>query len=203
MYLILGSCLFYRVGLRLNGTLYRALKKNPFSLRIFFNRVICKSFLQSYLIANHLPKEDLLDVCLYCRHYCLLSLAAEQRVAQLVVWREVFPQLRVSEDACATPGFHKPLGRHFLLIVGLVRRFRRSTQNAEHYTLGRLHFVLPNLAFLCALASDWMCYAAQVTFSFSSTHRRGISCSASSWKPVVVLHPLLHLRDQIAFMWIR
>uniref|UniRef100_H3CC60 Protein inturned n=1 Tax=Tetraodon nigroviridis TaxID=99883 RepID=H3CC60_TETNG len=85
MYLILGSCLFYR----------------------------------SYLIANHLPKEDLLDVCLYCQHYCLLSLTADQRVGQLVVWREVFPQLRVSQDGCAAPGFYKPLGRHFLLVVGL------------------------------------------------------------------------------------
>eukprot|EP00066_Takifugu_rubripes_P028361 XP_011617627.1 PREDICTED: protein inturned isoform X2 [Takifugu rubripes] len=85
MYVILGSCLFYR----------------------------------SYLIANHLPKEDLLDVCLYCQHYCLLPLAAEQRVGQLVIWREVFPQHRVSKDASTAPGYRQPPGRHFLLIVGL------------------------------------------------------------------------------------
>lgn len=60
-------------------------------------------------------------MCLYCQHFCLLSLAADQRVGQLVVWREVFPQLRAGEDGCtAAPGFLKPLGRHFLLIVGLV-----------------------------------------------------------------------------------
>lgn len=88
----------------------------------FFNHIICKCFFQSYLIANHLPKEDLLDVCLYCQHYCLLSLAAEERVGQLVIWREVFPQLRVGEGGCVAPGFYKPLGRHFLLIVGLVWR---------------------------------------------------------------------------------
>ncbi|KAI4808479.1 hypothetical protein KUCAC02_000538 [Chaenocephalus aceratus] len=82
LYVILGSCLFYK----------------------------------SYLIANHLPKEDLLDVCLYCQHYCLLPLASEQRVGQLVIWREVFPQQRASTN---NPGYSQPQGRHFLLIVGL------------------------------------------------------------------------------------
>lgn len=77
---------------------------------------------QSYLIANHLPKEDLLDVCLYCQHYCLLPLAAEQRVGQLVVWREVFPQQRADGGGAATGGFRHPRGRHFLLIVGIVRK---------------------------------------------------------------------------------
>ncbi|XP_042368665.1 protein inturned [Plectropomus leopardus] len=87
LYVILGSCLFYK----------------------------------SYLIANHLPKEDLLDVCLYCQHYCLLPLASEQRVGQLVIWREVFPQQRAnsSSSSSAAPGYSQPQGRHFLLIVGL------------------------------------------------------------------------------------
>ncbi|KAM6909244.1 protein inturned [Xenentodon cancila] len=85
LYVILGSCLFYK----------------------------------SYLIANHLPKEDLLDVSLYCQHYCLLPLASEQRVGQLVIWREVFPQQRVNGGTGAVPGYSQPQGRHFLLIVGL------------------------------------------------------------------------------------
>ncbi|XP_051284845.1 protein inturned isoform X2 [Dicentrarchus labrax] len=87
LYVILGSCLFYK----------------------------------SYLIANHLPKEDLLDVCLYCQHYCLLPLASEQRVGQLVIWREVFPQQRAngSSSSSPAPGYSPPQGRHFLLIVGL------------------------------------------------------------------------------------
>ncbi|CAJ1085979.1 protein inturned isoform X2 [Xyrichtys novacula] len=84
LYVILGSCLFYK----------------------------------SYLIANHLPKEDLLDVCLYCQHYCLLPLSSEQRVGQLVIWREVFPQQRASSSSRA-PGYSPSEGRHFLLIVGL------------------------------------------------------------------------------------
>ncbi|KAM9335465.1 protein inturned [Symphorus nematophorus] len=85
LYVVLGSCLFYK----------------------------------SYLIANHLPKEDLLDVCLYCQHYCLLPLASEQRVGQLVIWREVFPQQRANSCSSTAPGYSQPQGRHFLLIVGL------------------------------------------------------------------------------------
>ncbi|XP_034533163.1 protein inturned isoform X2 [Notolabrus celidotus] len=85
LYVILGSCLFYK----------------------------------SYLIANHLPKEDLLDVSLYCQHYCLLPLASEQRVGQLVIWREVFPQQRANSSGGKAAGYSPPEGRHFLLIVGL------------------------------------------------------------------------------------
>ncbi|XP_067380293.1 protein inturned isoform X2 [Channa argus] len=85
LYVILGSCLFYK----------------------------------SYLIANHLPKEDLLDVCLYCQHYCLLPLASEQHVGQLVIWREVFPQQRANGSCSTAPGYSQLQGRHFLLIVGL------------------------------------------------------------------------------------
>ncbi|XP_077357689.1 protein inturned isoform X2 [Festucalex cinctus] len=63
-------------------------------------------FYKSCLIANHLPKEDLLDVCLYMQHDDLLPVASRQRVGRLIIWREIFPQ--------------RPLpGRHFLLIVGL------------------------------------------------------------------------------------
>ncbi|XP_041925114.1 protein inturned isoform X2 [Alosa sapidissima] len=74
-------------------------------------------FYKGYLIANHLPKEDLRDVCLYCQHYSLLPLAAEQRVGQLVIWREVFPQRRALHSPPL--GYAEPLGRYFLLIVGL------------------------------------------------------------------------------------
>ncbi|KAM9143316.1 protein inturned isoform 6-T6 [Pangshura tecta] len=86
LYMILGSCLFYK----------------------------------GYLIGNHLPKEDLIDIALYSRHYCLLPLAAEQRIGQLVIWREVFPHhhLQPSETSGVT-GYREPEARYFLLIVGL------------------------------------------------------------------------------------
>ncbi|NWI85547.1 INTU protein, partial [Pitta sordida] len=86
LYMILGSCLFYK----------------------------------GYLIGNHLPKEDLLDIGLYCRHYCLLPLAAEQRIGQLVIWREVFPQHHIQPcEGSSFTEYREPEARYFLLIVGL------------------------------------------------------------------------------------
>ncbi|KFU86139.1 Protein inturned, partial [Chaetura pelagica] len=86
LYMIMGSCLFYK----------------------------------GYLIGNHLPKEDLLDIGLYCRHYCLLPLAAEQKIGQLVIWREVFPHHHVQPcDISSFTGYTEPEARYFLLIVGL------------------------------------------------------------------------------------
>ncbi|NXS57170.1 INTU protein, partial [Brachypteracias leptosomus] len=86
LYMIMGSCLFYK----------------------------------GYLIGNHLPKEDLLDIGLYCRHYCLLPLAAEQRIGQLVIWREVFPHHHIQPcEASSFTGYREPEARYFLLIVGL------------------------------------------------------------------------------------
>ncbi|CAB1345398.1 unnamed protein product [Coregonus sp. 'balchen'] len=82
-------------------------------------------FYKGYLIANHLPKEDLLDVSLLSPP----TLAAEQRVGQLVIWREVFPRHRTqnhqtqthqtNSNHCTRPGYCQPQGRYFLLIVGL------------------------------------------------------------------------------------
>ncbi|XP_019389571.1 PREDICTED: protein inturned [Crocodylus porosus] len=86
LYMILGSCLFYK----------------------------------GYLIANHLPKEDLIDIALYGRHYCLLPLAAEQRIGQLVIWREVFPHHHIQQcEISSATGYREPEARYFLLIVGL------------------------------------------------------------------------------------
>ncbi|XP_030047616.1 protein inturned isoform X2 [Microcaecilia unicolor] len=74
-------------------------------------------FYKGYLISSHLPKNDLVDISLYCRHYCLLPLAAEQRIGQLVIWREVF--LQCHRQASGAEGYQEPEARYFLLIVGL------------------------------------------------------------------------------------
>ncbi|KAM4611901.1 protein inturned isoform 2-T2 [Polymixia lowei] len=107
------------------------LSEDFFGLRRLYVTLGSCLFYKGYLIANHLPKEDLLDVCLYCQHYCLLPLASEQRVGQLVIWREVFPQHRAQQRAPSSssssssstttvaPGYSQPHARHFLLIVGL------------------------------------------------------------------------------------
>ncbi|NXI55897.1 INTU protein, partial [Chloroceryle aenea] len=86
LYMIMGSCLFYK----------------------------------GYLIGNHLPKEDLIDIGLYCRHYCLLPLAAEEKIGQLVIWREVFPPQHIQPcEVSSFTGYREPEARYFLLIVGL------------------------------------------------------------------------------------
>ncbi|KAM9833284.1 protein inturned isoform X2 [Syngnathus typhle] len=84
------------------------MSEDSFGLRRLYGILGSCLFYKSYLIASHLPKEDLLDVCLYIRHYRLLSAERRRRrrTGQLLIWREVFLQ--------------GPLPRrHFLLIVGL------------------------------------------------------------------------------------
>ncbi|XP_071499365.1 protein inturned-like [Diadema antillarum] len=76
-------------------------------------------FYKGYLLANHLPVDDLLDVHLYCQYYSLSSLSTQQAVGQLVIWREVYPTRRVQPITAPHPSFTEPQGRWFLLIVGL------------------------------------------------------------------------------------
>ncbi|KAG8453886.1 hypothetical protein GDO86_000491 [Hymenochirus boettgeri] len=76
-------------------------------------------FYKGYLLSNHLPKEDLVDIVLYCRQYCLLALSSE-RISQLVIWREVYPNFHFQQGLSpATEEYSAPEGRYFLLIVGL------------------------------------------------------------------------------------
>ncbi|XP_054417903.1 protein inturned [Pteronotus mesoamericanus] len=76
-------------------------------------------FYKGYLICSHLPKDDLIDITVYCRHYGLLPLAARQRIGQLVIWREVFPRCHLQPSTTSdTDAFPEPAGRYFLLIVG-------------------------------------------------------------------------------------
>lgn len=109
-------------------------------------------------------------MCLYCQHYCLLPLAAEQRVGQLVIWREVFPQHRVSKDASTAPGYCPPPGRHFLLIVGLVRRVDNPS-NTSYYTLRGLDYMPVNVYFWyqppiwCFMPCRWHCPCLRVCLS--------------------------------------
>ncbi|XP_078658939.1 protein inturned-like isoform X3 [Branchiostoma floridae x Branchiostoma belcheri] len=92
-----------------------------YELRRAFTVLGSCMFYKGLLAANHLPREDLLDVFLYCRYYCLLALASEERVGQLVLWREVRPTRRFDPEhrEADAPGYSEPEGRWFLLIVGL------------------------------------------------------------------------------------
>lgn len=77
-------------------------------------------FYKGYLVCSHLPKDDVIEIAAYCRQYCLLPLAAKQRIGQLIVWREVFPRHHLQPPPDSdTEVFQEPEGRYFLLIVGL------------------------------------------------------------------------------------
>ncbi|XP_076996195.1 protein inturned isoform X2 [Tamandua tetradactyla] len=99
---------------------FAELSEDYYDMRRLYTILGSSLFYKGYLLCSHLPKDDLTDIAAYCRHYGLLSLAAKQRVGQLVIWREVFPQhhLQPSADS-GTEVFPEPEGRYFLLIVGL------------------------------------------------------------------------------------
>ncbi|XP_020011769.2 protein inturned isoform X2 [Castor canadensis] len=99
---------------------FTELSEDYYDMRRLYTILGSSLFYKGYLICSHLPKDDLIDIAVYCRHYCLLPLAAKQRIGQLIIWREVFPQrhLQPSTDS-NTEVFQEPEGRYFLLIVGL------------------------------------------------------------------------------------
>ncbi|XP_039607147.1 protein inturned isoform X1 [Polypterus senegalus] len=95
------------------------MSEDYYGMRRLYTILGCCLFYKGYLIENHLPKEDLLDIALYCQIYCLLPLAAEQKIGQLVIWREVFPQRQSSVSEGSFEAYREPKARYFLLIVGL------------------------------------------------------------------------------------
>ncbi|KAF3818648.1 hypothetical protein GH733_012065 [Mirounga leonina] len=99
---------------------FAELSEDYYDMRRLYTILGSSLFYKGYLICSHLPKDDLTDIAVYCRHYGLLPLAAKQRIGQLVIWREVFPRhhLQPSTDS-NTEVFQEPEGRYFLLIVGL------------------------------------------------------------------------------------
>nr|BAG53888.1 unnamed protein product [Homo sapiens] len=99
---------------------FAELSEDYYDMRRLYTILGSSLFYKGYLICSHLPKDDLIDIAVYCRHYCLLPLAAKQRIGQLIIWREVFPQhhLRPLADS-STEVFPEPEGRYFLLVVGL------------------------------------------------------------------------------------
>ncbi|NXK16592.1 INTU protein, partial [Arenaria interpres] len=99
---------------------FAELSEDYYDMRRLYMIVGSCLFYKGYLIGNHLPKEDLIDIGLYCRHYCLLPLAAEQKIGQLVIWREVFPHHHIQPcEVSSFTGYREPEARYFLLIVGL------------------------------------------------------------------------------------
>ncbi|XP_043342665.1 protein inturned isoform X1 [Cervus canadensis] len=99
---------------------FAELSEDYYDMRRLYTILGSSLFYKGYLVCSHLPKDDLTDIAVYCRHYCLLPLAAKQRIGQLVIWREVFPRHHLQPSADSnTEVFQEPEGRYFLLIVGL------------------------------------------------------------------------------------
>ncbi|XP_016058810.1 PREDICTED: protein inturned isoform X2 [Miniopterus natalensis] len=98
---------------------FAELSEDYYDMRRLYTILGSSLFYKGYLICSHLPKDDLIDIAVYCRHYGLLPLAAKQRIGQLIIWREVFPRyhLQPSTDS-NTEAFQEPEGRYFLLIIG-------------------------------------------------------------------------------------
>nr|KAF6401266.1 inturned planar cell polarity protein [Rousettus aegyptiacus] len=99
---------------------FAELSEDYYDMRRLYTILGSSLFYKGYLICSHLPKDDLIDIAVYCRYYCLLPLAAKQRIGQLVIWREVFPRYHLQPSVYSnTEVFQEPEGRYFLLIVGL------------------------------------------------------------------------------------
>ncbi|KAM7141185.1 protein inturned isoform 1-T1 [Molossus nigricans] len=98
---------------------FAELSEDYYDMRRLYSILGSSLFYKGYLICSHLPKDDLIDIAIYCRHYGLLPLAAKQRIGQLVIWREVFPRHHLQPFTDSnTEVFQEPEGRYFLLIVG-------------------------------------------------------------------------------------
>lgn len=99
---------------------FQELSEDYYDMRRLYTILGSSLFYKGYMVCSHLPKDDVVEITAYCRQYCLLPLAAQQRIGQLIIWREVFPQhhLQPATDS-DTEAFQEPEGRYFLLIVGL------------------------------------------------------------------------------------
>ncbi|XP_004855011.1 protein inturned isoform X1 [Heterocephalus glaber] len=99
---------------------FAELSEDYYDMRRLYTILGSSLFYKGYLICSHLPKDDLIEIALYCRYYGLLPLAAKQRIGQLIIWREVFPHHHLQPSSSSnTEVFQEPEGRYFLLIVGL------------------------------------------------------------------------------------
>ncbi|XP_076804858.1 protein inturned-like [Clavelina lepadiformis] len=90
-----------------------------FTRRLYTVRGSC-IFYDGYLLANHLPEDDLYDVFLYCYNSGLLGIREKERSGLLLNWREVFCWKNRFESAEKNI-YKEPSGRYFWLIIGLKR----------------------------------------------------------------------------------
>ncbi|XP_067948810.1 protein inturned-like [Watersipora subatra] len=89
-----------------------------YEMRRAYTIMGCCLFYKGYLVANHLPTPDMLDIATYASHYNILAISRLSPIGSSMVWQEVFPTRRngTSENT-QDPFYVEVEGRYFLLIV--------------------------------------------------------------------------------------
>ncbi|KAG8195962.1 hypothetical protein JTE90_028936 [Oedothorax gibbosus] len=75
-------------------------------------------FYKGYLLCNHLPKMDLIDIQSFLHLNNLLLLTRLQSVAEIIIWKEVFPS-RHQRQHYSDPDYIEVKGRWFMLTVAM------------------------------------------------------------------------------------
>ncbi|XP_064636797.1 protein inturned-like [Lineus longissimus] len=76
-------------------------------------------FHKGFLICNHLHPEDMMDIALYVKYYCLLLMSQDHLAGQVVIWKEITPTRKSQVASSTNSGFIEPDARWFLMIVGM------------------------------------------------------------------------------------
>ncbi|XP_073996376.1 inturned planar cell polarity protein isoform X2 [Rhodnius prolixus] len=103
---------------------------------------------QGFLICNHLPIKDLLDITALMKENDILQLCKEG-IKEFMYWREVYPlscQRGLALQSSAP--YSTPLGRWFLLIVGTGHCFLATLYEASRCTTRIPMVTAPNAAYI-------------------------------------------------------
>ena len=74
-------------------------------------------FYKDCLVCSHFCDDDLKDIFVFCKHHCLFFLTKEEKLHDLVLWKEIF--LTRKRDADNEEDYAEPFGtRWFILVVG-------------------------------------------------------------------------------------
>ncbi|KAK6641203.1 hypothetical protein RUM44_012912 [Polyplax serrata] len=136
-----------------------------------FNIVGSCLFHKGFLLASHLPKDDLLDIYAYYRQNCLIQLFRSEPVKSLVIWREVYPS-SVNRGLLSTKpaNFALPSGRWFMLTVG-----------QDHDSLTVLLVASEFCSKVHENAGPSVIYVEEVEDTLRHMQKLGISTLASQW----------------------
>lgn len=97
---------------------YRDWNEDPMDCQRLYTIVGSCLYHKSYLLASHLPKDDLIDVHSFLRQNGVLNLVENESTKSLVLWRSVYPAscgrgVQEGDDCVQVPE-----SKWFLLVVG-------------------------------------------------------------------------------------